>query len=135
MGAVTTTGYPAVVCPSPGCRTSLSDVLVGDLRPAVRCGGLDVPVAAGCTLGSVACRLRLPVPLVVVQPCDTQRRPVGPVVRVGPLRSREDVAELVEWLERVRFDVDDLPSRLTVTDRARSGQLPATEPPPVVTMR
>jgi hypothetical protein len=118
MGALTATGYTAVVCTAAGCRTSLSDALLADLRAAVRSGGLGVPVVAGCTLGTVVCGLRPPAPLVVVQPCDVRRRQVGPVVRVGPLRSRSDVAELVRWLERARFDVDDLPARLAATHRA-----------------
>jgi hypothetical protein len=95
VDVVTATGYTAVVCTAPG-----------------------VLVVAGCTLGAVVCRLRPPAPLVVVQPCDVQRRPIGPAVRVGPLRSRADVTELVLWLGRARFDVDALPDRLAVTHRA-----------------
>lgn len=117
MGAVTATGYTAVVCTAPGCRTPLSDELLADLRVAVRSSGSGVLVVAGCTLGAVVCRLRPSAPLVVVQPCDVQRRPIGPVVRVGPLRSRADVTELVRWLGRARFDVDDLPVRLAATHR------------------
>jgi hypothetical protein len=118
VGAVTATGYTAVVCTAPDCRTPLLDELTADLRVAVRSSGSGVLVVAGCTLGAVVCRLRLPAPLVAVQPCDVQRRPIGPVVRVGPLRSRADVTELVRWLGRARFDVDALPDRLAVTHRA-----------------
>ncbi|OLT05620.1 hypothetical protein BJF90_00840 [Pseudonocardia sp. CNS-004] len=49
---------------------------------------------------------------------------------MGPLRSRADVTELVRWLGRARFDVDDLPARLAVTHRG-VGAAPSTESPSV----
>jgi hypothetical protein len=116
--AVTVAGYTAVACTAAGCRTPLADELFSALRAAVRGSGAGVLVVAGCTLGATACRLRAPGLLVLVQPCDVRRRPVRPVVRVGPLRTREDVAELVGWLARARFDVDDLPAHLALTHRA-----------------
>ena len=118
MSAAIAAGYTAIVCTAPGCRSSLSAELLADLRAAVRGSRRGVLVVSGCTLGAVACRLRPPAPLVVLQPCDVQRRPVGPAVRVGPLRSRDDVAELARWLARARFDVDDLPAHLVATHRA-----------------
>jgi hypothetical protein len=117
VSAATAAGYTAVVCTAPGCRSFLSDQLLADLRAAVRGSRRGVLVVSGCTLGAVACRLRPPAPLVVVQPCDLRRRPVGAAVRVGPLSSRDDVAELARWLARARFDVDDLPAHLAATHR------------------
>lgn len=53
-----------------------------------------------------------------MQPCDAQRNPVGPVIRLGPLCTGGDIAELVRWLRRGRFDAGDLPGRMTATQRA-----------------
>jgi hypothetical protein len=56
--------------------------------------------------------------MVAVQPCDTQRRPVGLMIRLGPVRTRDDITRITSWLQSGRFDTDDLSRRLAMTHRA-----------------
>ncbi len=110
-------GYTVVACQADACGTGLA--LMPALRAAVRATPHAVLLSAGCTLGTLTCRSRGGGAIVLVQPCDEQRRPVGAAVRVGPLRTRSDVADLVAWLRSgdlnaaalpwwLRFDVDRL---------------------------
>jgi hypothetical protein len=116
--AVSAVGYTVVVCTADGCRTPLSERLLSELRPVVGASRFGILVVSGCTLGGVACRLRAPGPLIAVQPCDVQRNPVGPTIRVGPLRTGDDIAALVRWLRRGRFAAEDLPGHMVATQRA-----------------
>ncbi|WP_019873529.1 hypothetical protein [Sporichthya polymorpha] len=117
-------GYTVVVCQSDGCRSGLG--LMPALRALVRATPHAVLVSSGCTVGTLTCRSRVPGPVVLVQPCDEQRRPVGPAVHVGPLRTRSDVADLIAWLRTGDLDPADLPwwLRLNVgLDAARRAAL------------
>lgn len=117
-----TAGFTAVLCGAGGCgfRTDSAgpaDATEADrtaemLRAVVRSSRHGVLVSTGCLLGPTTCRLRTAAPLVLVQPCDAERRPMGPAVHVGPLRSAADVRELECWLRRGRFDPALLPGRL-----------------------
>jgi hypothetical protein len=77
-----------------------------------------VLVVSGCTVGSVVCRLREPGPVLLVQPCDANRDPICPAVRVGPIRSEDDIAEVRDWLRGGRLDPASLPAHLTALHRA-----------------
>jgi hypothetical protein len=77
-----------------------------------------VLVAAGCTLGSLACRTRPAGQLVLLQPCDADRRPVGAAVIVGPVRTAGDLVTLRDWILKGYFDPADLPDPLTGLQRS-----------------
>jgi len=62
------------------------------LRDCVRDSRGGVLVVSGCAVGPLACRMRAPGPVALVQPCDANRDPVCPAVRVGPIRTDDDIA-------------------------------------------
>jgi len=50
--------------------------------------------------------------VLVVQPCDADRSPLGSAVIVGPLRTPDDLAVAARWLDRSLLDETALPLRL-----------------------
>lgn len=111
------TGFTLVVCTAPGCHTEQSNCVAATLRDCVRSSRHGVLVVSGCTLGPFACRLRPGGSLVLVQPCDAQRRPTAPAIRVGPLRSDGDIAAVQAWIRIARFDPALLPPHLIALHR------------------
>lgn len=111
-----TTGFTAVLCTAPGCgpgdAATVSGHLLATLRAVVRGSRHGLLVSAGCVVGSTACGLRPTAPMVLVQPCDAARHPVGPALRVGPLRTRADVDALGAWLRVGELDLALLPAHL-----------------------
>lgn len=108
--------YTAVLCCAPRCGegdpgTAWSDTATA-LRATVAAGRYGVLVSAGCLVGPAACGLRPSAPLVVVQPCDTDRNPTGPALRIGPLRTAADVDALAGWLRAGDLDAALLPAHL-----------------------
>jgi hypothetical protein len=91
------------------------------LRAVVRSSTHGVLVTAGCRLGPLACRTREHGPLLMVQPCDVDRRPVGCAVLVGPVRAGGDVAAVEAWLRGGRYDPALLPVHLWAAQRAVRG--------------
>lgn len=110
-------GCTVVLCQAQPCVTALA--LMPALRAAVRAIPHGVLIASGCTFGTLPCRTRTPGPVVLVQPCDVARRPAGPAVRVGPMRTRSDVADLVAWLRAGEFAAATLPWWLRFDDVRR----------------
>lgn len=104
---MSSTGFTVVVCQTERCSTALA--LMPALRAVVRSARHGVLISTGCTLGPLTCRSRAAGAVVLVQPCDLDRRPTAPAVHVGPLRTRSDVADLVAWLRTGELDPTDLP--------------------------
>src|SRR5690349_4003998 len=100
-------GFTVVVCQADPCCAGLA--LIPALRGVVRASPHGVLISSGCTLGPLTCRTRGGGAVVLVQPCDVGRRPVGAAVHVGPLRTRSDVADLVAWLRAGDLDAGGLP--------------------------
>ncbi len=115
-------GCTVVLCTASACRTELHAPLMSALRTAVRCSTHGMLVTTGCRLGPLACHSREHGPLLLVQPCDPDRRPVGCAVLVGPLRTDADVAVVEQWLRDGRFEPTSLPVHL----RAAQGALSAS---------
>lgn len=110
-------GCTVVVCQAEPCCAALA--LMPALRAAIRATPHGVLIASGCTLGTLTCRTRTPGPVVLVQPCDVERRPAGPAVRIGPVRTRSDVADLVAWLRTGELDAATVPWWLRFDDSRR----------------
>jgi hypothetical protein len=110
--------FTVVACAAVPCHGQQADELRAALQECVAGSPLGVLVVAGCTMGATGCRLRPAGPVLVVQPCDAERRPVGPAIRVGPVRTAQDVEAVRNWLGAARFDPAALPARLTVLHRA-----------------
>lgn len=95
-------GFTAFLCASSGCGVgdagSTAARTLDTLRGAVGASRLGVLVSTGCLLGSSFCAARATSPVVLVQPCDAERRPTACAVLVGPLRTDEDVAAVAQWL-------------------------------------
>ena len=110
------TGFTAVVCHSRACGSgdpaTVAAGLFAALRAAVRESRHGVLVRAGCQLGPSICGSRATAPMVLVQACDAERRPVASAVRVGPLRTAADVDALTAWLRAGDLDPGLLPAHL-----------------------
>lgn len=118
-GVTATEGYTLVLCGAPICRAGPLAGLSAALRECVRSSRYGVLVMSGCSLGPMGCRLREAGPIVVVQPCDTERRPTRPAVWIGPIRDDGDFAAVQSWIRCASFDPSLLPAHLTVLHRAR----------------
>ena len=116
MSRASGSGFTAVLCTAPSCGTgdegTVAAPLLDALRGAVRASRHGVLVTTGCLFGGAACAVRATAPVVLVQACDAQRRPVAVAVRVGPLRTTVDVNALASWLRAGRLDPGELPARL-----------------------
>lgn len=110
-------GYTLVLCGESRCATDVHDRAVAAMRRVVRSSRLGVLVVARCPVGRVACGLRPPGLMLVLQPTDARQRPIGPAVRVGPLLTDEDVAAVEAWVRDGRFDAELLPERLVSLHR------------------
>lgn len=110
-------GYTAVLCGAAPCRTENLPDTATALRDCVRTSRHGVMVTSGCMFGPSSCRLRPAGPVVVVQPCDPDRRPVGLAVRIGPLVGPADVASVRDWISGHPLDPDLLPAHLVGLDR------------------
>lgn len=118
-------GYTALSCVAPRCGLA-DDATVGEelldaLRRVVRASRDGVLVSAGCLLGAGVCAARPVAPVVVVQPCDTERRPTSPALVIGPLRTGADVASLAGWLRAGDLDARLLPPHLPAGAATRRG--------------
>lgn len=109
------TGFTVIVCD--GCEGGELPLLAV-LRDTIRRSPNAVLVRARCPLGRLWCHARkISAPaesghLVLVQRCTSTRRPLGPVIPVGPVETDEDLAALTRWLETTSLSTEDLPSRL-----------------------
>lgn len=109
----TATGFTLVLCGSGGCHNDVAAEVRSMLRGYVRSTRHGVLVVSGCNLSPALCRFRAEGPVLVVQPCDTERRPTSPLVRVGPIRTVADVVAVRQWLRAGSLDADALPRHLT----------------------
>ena len=99
----------------------VDEVLLEGLRAVVRDSRHGVLVSGGCPL-EPGCAGREPGMVLLVQPCDADRTPVGPVVVAGPVRSTDDVTAVTGWLARGNLDQEDLPARLRGPRRLTPGR-------------
>lgn len=117
-------GYTVVTCVAPGCGladdATVGSELVTALREVVRASGHGVLVSSGCMLRG--CARRPVAPVVVVQPCDDDRRPTSCALAVGPLRTSADVDACAAWLRAGDLDPRLLPPHLL--DAARRAATP-----------
>ncbi|MFE2441410.1 hypothetical protein ACH4TQ_12110 [Streptomyces sp. NPDC021218] len=107
--------FTLVVCAS--CEAATGRVMDG-LRRAVRDSSQGVMVSTGCLERLVDCRRQRGVH-AAVQPCTADRRPSGPVVRIGPLVTEADVEAVGEWLRAGMPEDGTLPDRLRAAPAPR----------------
>lgn len=95
-------GFTAAYCGRDACACSTNGVDDGDvveaLRSTVRTCPHGVLVSVDCMVEGCERGATGPGRYVLVQPCDTRRRPVGEAVVAGPLHERDDVDQLCHWL-------------------------------------
>lgn len=122
--ATRTVGFTAVLCDD--CRGARDLPVLDALRETVSRSPHGVLVRAPCQLGKLWCHARTRAAgdgaVVLVQPCDVQRRPTGPVIAVGPIRSRPDLAALTGWMAATPLTADSLPARLRTRMTAAQAQ-------------
>jgi hypothetical protein len=110
-------GYTAVTCAACTGPGTVGPALQDALRPVVRASTGGVLVGAGCLAG---CAGRPAGPVLLVQPCDGERRPTSPALRIGPLRTGADVDAVTAWLGAGDLDPALLPRHLVVPPRRRT---------------
>ncbi|MFC7339909.1 hypothetical protein [Saccharopolyspora griseoalba] len=109
------TGYTAVLCEA--CEPSDDLGVLDALSDSVSRSPHGVLVRSPCQLGKLWCRTRknsrrTAGQVILVQPCDVRRRPLGPVILVGPIRTSADLADVTLWLESTPTSAEGLPERL-----------------------
>jgi hypothetical protein len=105
--------FNAVVCRSGPCAGTAGR-LVPLLRAATRRCPHGVLISAGCLLHAARCRApgHDSGAYLLVQPCDTDRRPSGTAIGVGPVLTDADAAAAAEWLAFGDLDAALLAPRL-----------------------
>ncbi len=109
--------FTVVVCRAGPCcpPETGGDLLLTRLSAVVRRSRHGVLVRSGCLLGAPRC-LSLGThdsgTYLAVQPCDTERRPHGHAIPVGPVLSRDDAEAVASWLADGDLDADRLVPRL-----------------------
>jgi hypothetical protein len=121
MRSASGAGFTVVLCTASACGVgdegTVAGKLIDALRGVVRASRYGVLVTTGCLFGETACGVRARAPVVLVQACDPDRRPTGPALRIGPLRTGADVDALVTWFRTGHLDPAGLPARLLALHR------------------
>lgn len=104
--------FTLVVCGS--CRAAATGRAMDALRRAVRGCPHGVMVSTGCMGKVLHCRSGCGLH-AAVQPCGTDRRPTGPLVRLRPLADEADAEAVGAWLRSGMPDDGTLPGRLRAT--------------------
>ena len=111
----TRAAFTAILCDD--CANSDDLPVLDVLRNTVRSCPHGVLVRSRCQLGQLWCHLRKTAgaargAVVLVQPCDTDRRPLGTLLPVGPIRTADDLAAVARWLATAPNTTDGLPAHL-----------------------
>lgn len=107
--------FTLVVCAF--CDPTSGQVMDG-LRRVVRGCRQGVMVSTGCLTHLLPCRQGQGL-YAAVQPCAVDRRPTGPVVRLGPLATEADAEVVGAWLRAGLPDDGTLPDRLRAAPAPR----------------
>jgi hypothetical protein len=113
------TGFTVIACDD--CTDDSELPVLAAFREMVRRCPHGVLVRANCPLVRLWCHTRklsapqATGPVVLVQRCTPARRPLGPVIAVGPLKTAEDLVTVTRWLETTPLTADGLPGRLRWT--------------------
>ena len=117
--------FTLVVCRA-GCDGPAASAVMDSLRDAVRTAPHGVLVATARLRGVLRCDASGPYGsaarglFAVVQPCDTDRRPCGMPIRLGPVTGPADAAAVGAWLRAGIPDDDTLPQRLRAAPPPRA---------------
>ncbi|MDA3630845.1 hypothetical protein OU415_35845 [Saccharopolyspora sp. WRP15-2] len=109
-------GLTAIICDS--CEDNGERPLLAALKETIRRLPHAVLVRTPCPFSQMWCHTRKisasrgAGQVVLVQRCTDTRRPLGPVIVVGPVETADDVALLTRWLETKPLAVASLPQRL-----------------------
>lgn len=109
------TGYTAVLCDACEPRDDLG--VLDALSDSVSRSPHGVLVRSPCQLGKLWCHTRknsrrTTGQVLLVQPCDIRRQPLGQVILVGPIQTSADLTDVTLWLESTPTSADGLPDRL-----------------------
>lgn len=109
------TGYTAVLCEA--CEPSDDLGVLDALSNSVRRSPHGVLVRSPCQLGKLWCHTRrnsrcTKGQVLLVQPCDIRRQPLGPAILVGPIQTSADISDVTLWLESAPTSAEGLPARL-----------------------
>ncbi len=108
----TTRPYTLVLCTACGSPVGASSF--EQLRATVRRTQHGMLVTTGCLLGEFTCAARRDRDgaVVVLQPCSMARVAQGPASWARVVDDPTDLAALCSWIERGRWEHDDLPDPL-----------------------
>lgn len=104
--------FTVIVCSCCAAEPGLS--VLQELRESIRRCQHGMLVSAPCLLGRLTCAARTDGQgtMALLQPCSTDRSPVGPPRWIGPISNFADAEAVRAWLERGDWDIDTLPQRL-----------------------
>jgi hypothetical protein len=88
--------FTLIVCGA--CRDAADGHVMDVLRRAVRACSNGVMISTGCLDRFLHCRAGRGL-YAAVQPCAADRRPIGAVVRLGPIATRADAEAVAAWLQ------------------------------------
>jgi hypothetical protein len=110
--------FTVVLCTR--CGTAPGSSLLEHLRATIRVCHQGMLVTTGCLLGDSACASRgaHTGAVLMLQPCTTERRPLGPARWIGPIDADADVVAVCRWIESGQWGLDGLPERLSSAARA-----------------
>lgn len=114
--------FTAALCRAAPCLHGEAGTgLRARLAATVRRSPHGVLVSTGCLLRSNRCRAPATHDsgsYLVVQPCDTDRRPRGPAIALGPILGRADADAVAVWLATGNLDPGLLHPRLRTESQA-----------------
>jgi hypothetical protein len=104
--------FNIIVCSC--CATEPGLSVLQELRKSIRRCPHGILVSAPCLLGKLTCAARTDGPgtMVLLQPCSTDRSPLGPPQWIGPLSSPADTEAAQAWIERGDWTIATLPQHL-----------------------
>jgi hypothetical protein len=113
--------FNAIVCQAGPCAHQGGRLLQWLRAATWRCPH-GVLIRTGCVLGAPRCQAgpsHDSGAYLLVQPCDTDRRPRGCAIGIGPVLSAADAAAVAAWLADGGLDAGRLDPRLRVQRTAR----------------
>jgi hypothetical protein len=108
------TSHPFTIAICGSCGAGPAAQLLQMLRASIRRCPHGMLVTTECLLGHLTCATRPSHEgvMLLLQPCSTQRLPVGPAQWMGPVNDTADARAVCDWLEQGNWEPHTLPDHL-----------------------
>jgi hypothetical protein len=117
-------GVTVLACSGPSCLNPTALGVLQRVGETVRGLSHGMLISVRCPFGPIGCPTRASGPgagaaVLLAQPCLAgNRRPLGPVLPLGPIRRGVDLDDVCAWLRRPDLDPSTIPVRLRLDRRA-----------------